>query len=537
MIERLKVKNVRLFNGKSWEFPLSPLTILCGTNNSGKSTLLQIVLLLRQSLGIEESYSGEEGRLRFVGSQVDLGDYYTFVSHNDYDREICIGLTTSGTMPASVVNRLRALNATEQEPCASGGEEGIAYSLVADFSFQVIPEREETTAEYGSVTWDGMEQGLVPSPKGFLKEAVYELRVSEDQLLGWRVVCSGVDEDGDPEFDIVIPEPYFESKERLCEIVADRESEEGHAKTRVILRGLLPSLILAKLLPGTGESDERADDNWVAGPLPFEIFNALEQLRRTLARVHYIGPLRAPVKRYYVTQPNVTPPLDPAGEFLPHILRDIGAYEAWYVPPGLGDEPKRVPLFVALNGWMQYIRTGEKSAGEIRHKEIASEITRALVEINIRSAVGEELHPLADSGFGYSQLLPIIIRGLLAARGSTIIVEQPELHLNPAIQVRAAEFLAAMTLAGKQVLVETHSEHIVNTLRVLSAEEHSGNLASMLEILYIDVEHGRPLIHRMSVQEDGTVPEWPRQFFGEAASLTGRLLRAQKRPSKQTGEG
>jgi predicted ATPase len=127
------------------------------------------------------------------------------------------------------------------------------------------------------------------------------------------------------------------------------------------------------------------------------------------------------------------------------------------------------------------------------------------------------------------------VGGLLADPGNTFIVEQPELHLNPSLQVRLAEFFISMVRAGKQVLVETHSEHIVNAIRVLTAEDESGFMSERSRIYFIDTSGAKPAVHELSVQKDGTVPEWPRYFFGEAVELTGRLLRAQKR-FRPTGE-
>ena len=85
----------------------------------------------------------------------------------------------------------------------------------------------------------------------------------------------------------------------------------------------------------------------------------------------------------------------------------------------------------------------------------------------------------------------------------------------------------SLTAASKCVLIETHSEHIVNAIRVLAAEDSTSQFARYCRILFLDTESGRPLIRRLEILADGTVPEWPRQFFGEALSLSARLLRAQ----------
>lgn len=95
--------------------------------------------------------------------------------------------------------------------------------------------------------------------------------------------------------------------------------------------------------------------------------------------------------------------------------------------------------------------------------------------------------------------------------------------------MRVAEFLVAMVRSGKQIIIETHSEHIVNMIRVLTAEDEDEELAERCGIFFLDAETQLPIVHDLSIKPDGTVPKWPYNFFGEAVSLTGRMLRAQDR--------
>jgi predicted ATPase len=152
----------------------------------------------------------------------------------------------------------------------------------------------------------------------------------------------------------------------------------------------------------------------------------------------------------------------------------------------------------------------------------------AFVELGIRTMSGTETHALADSGFGYSQLLPILVRGLMLPPGGILIVEQPELHLNPSLQVRLSDFLVALLSLSKQILIETHSEHIVNAIRAISAESEIPTPSHRCTVYYLDSKDGEPLLHKLNIKEDGSIPDWPQGFFGEAASLLGRIMRARK---------
>jgi predicted ATPase len=222
--------------------------------------------------------------------------------------------------------------------------------------------------------------------------------------------------------------------------------------------------------------------------------------------------------------------MDPAGEFLPDLLRDRAESKVINLRPG---ESKwtRETLDQALDFWLYYLRTGRSNPEKEEYgRELSLQtIQSVLIQLAVRTVAGTESYPLADSGFGYSQVLPILARGLMTSPGSTLIVEQPEVHLNPALQVRVADFLLAMARARKQILIETHSEHIVNAIRAGSAEDESGETATLCRILYLESTGMKPTVHELSVLPTGNVPEWPRTFFGEASSLAGRLLRAQRR--------
>ena len=539
MITAIELGNVRIFEGDDWQFRLSPLTVLCGTNSAGKSTILKILLLLRQTLGIREATGAGSSKLRFVGSQVDLGNFSSFVSHNQKYRDISIGLSLDGEMQAALIAQL-----------ASGDQIGEAqlplpelkseldydyapYSLRCLFSFGYpqgyfrSPSSDETK-ESVEETEEAEEPAGSGEAQPVLKRSDYDIISRGRKLLSWSVSLYHTDEKGNHYYRIKIPSSYLEQASGLQGIMAEAKDFYGNAEFPTFLRGLLPDRIVGK--SSETPIDESKENPWRTWPLPAHMERALRDLRRGLTKVQYLGPLRSPAKRYYTAQVDPDPVLDPAGEFLPYLLRDRGEMPVTNFRIG-DDQQRKETLLEALDYWLHYLRTGEaENAFQFGHEHELKlqNIQDMLVQLAVRSVGGRESHALADSGFGYSQVLPILARGLITSPGSTLIVEQPEVHLNPALQVRVTDFLVAMSRAGKQILVETHSEHIVNSVRVLSAEDLSGHISALSSILYIQATGGKPTIHELSVQPDGTVPEWPRHFFGEAASLTGRLLRAQK---------
>ncbi len=505
MITEIELENVRIFWGSGWHFSLPPLSVFCGTNNSGKSTILKTLLLLKQSQDIREHGAERQGRLGLVGQQVDLGNYSTLVSHNETHRDILIAITIADKMPFSSYKFLCLLNDENLSSTL------VSYRLKSRFLFGI------------SQTASNDEATMTSSPA--LKKAFYEISIDEKNLLSWEVVVSNSGIRNSPKYEMIIPKKFFDRVNgfKTTKVSEQKPSQETR-RFNTSLKGILPF----GLSPVTPDETQIIP---VEQPLPPIIREVTSDLDKALSDIHYLGPLRSPGKRHYVGTPNIDTD-DPTGESIPFLLKERAVYHStvWNCSPHQPSQPSEAILANALNFWLYYFRTGNEPPGLTDDTEIDVSVKSDLyVEVKIKSVTETQSYPLIDSGFGYSQVLPILVKGLLAKPGQTLVVEQPELHLNPALQVRLADFIVAMVRVGKQVLIETHSEHIVDAIRVLYVEDETGQLENQCRIFFIDTELGKPNVLPLDIQTDGTVPNWPQHFFGEAASLTGRLLRAQKK--------
>jgi predicted ATPase len=537
MITQIEIGNVRVFDGTDWQFPLSKISVFCGTNSAGKSTIFKCLLLLMQTQSATDTEPWS-GRLRLSGPIVDLGSYRSFVSHKDVSKDIVLGVGTAGIVESRLLTELRSqrsragVHSEERKPSEaySDGQESspeapypeilTAYTLKSTFTFGVVDDKGGDEVLKSS-----------PAPQAFLKHATFDLRTQDEPVLNWQI---SLDEAVEPEqrassaYCMKIPRDYFEASGDFALMDVPREGADSQATVRVKvrLRGLFPEALLAKSRTARHSNEPQ----WSSFPVPSLIRAVFLDLERELMDIHYLGPLRSPAKRFYLANLDGTPRMDAVGDFLPYILRDHGDLSVTYLAPPPSKELVSRPLKHALSEWIHYVRTGKpwNAASKESGKEIDFTTMRdVLLEFSLQS-FGGETHALADSGFGYSQLLPIVVRGLFAKEGNTIAIEQPEVHLNPALQVRLAEFLASLALAGKYVLIETHSEHIVNSLRVIAAEDSTGVLAAICRIFFLDTDLEVPQVRNLEVQKDGSVPEWPRAFMGEALSLSSRLLRAQR---------
>lgn len=134
MIRSLELENVRNFEGSGWTFPLLPLSVFCGANSAGKSTIFKALLLFLQS---QSSSSGPrfDGRLQFVGTYADLGDYTSFVSHRDPARDLGLAILISGWMPKPTFVKLQKLRNAQHLPVAvpTRREDPVEYQLHSSF--------------------------------------------------------------------------------------------------------------------------------------------------------------------------------------------------------------------------------------------------------------------------------------------------------------------------------------------------------------------------------------------------------------------
>ena len=148
------------------------------------------------------------------------------------------------------------------------------------------------------------------------------------------------------------------------------------------------------------------------------------------------------------------------------------------------------------------------------------------VEVSLAPPDGPAGLDLTSVGVGVSQLLPVLVMALAAEPGSVLLIEQPELHLHPAVQQRLGDFLLACAASGRQVIVETHSDHLVTRLRRRIAEDPEDGLLGTVSIVLAERVDGSTRFRPLATNRYGGLDDWPDGFFDEAAVDSRELLRA-----------
>ena len=122
-----------------------------------------------------------------------------------------------------------------------------------------------------------------------------------------------------------------------------------------------------------------------------------------------------------------------------------------------------------------------------------------------------------NAGFGISYALPIIVAALRAEVGGLLLVENPEAHLHPAGQSMIGSFLARVAADDVQILLETHSDHVLNGIRLAVADGRAELLPEQVVIHFFRAEDDEgPTVQSMGLRETGQLSAWPAGFFDQA---------------------
>ena len=180
--------------------------------------------------------------------------------------------------------------------------------------------------------------------------------------------------------------------------------------------------------------------------------------------------------------------------------------------------PQRFRLLAAVSSWLSFLGVAEGVTTTDRGK-IGHELQVSTIDV-------EKTHDLTNVGVGVSQVLPIVVMALLAGRGSLLIFEQPELHLHPKVQARLGDFFLAMSQLGKQCVVETHSEYLIERFRRRIAEDDEDQFSKLISVYFFEAVGGRTNVRKVDINEYGTILDWPPDFFDQAANETDRIIAA-----------
>jgi len=522
-MESIRLQNLRSLRDSSF-IRLAPITLLVGGNSSGKSTFLRALPLLRQS-----AETATTGPILWYGNYVDYGSFTESVSSFTNEKEI----TLSFRIP---------VNSTHERVGSSsslGWRRYPGYRIVAP---------ENTTCDVAiSIRGDGItNRNYVRSLELSLLNHVACLYFEEDASLS-RFVVNGEEVPRDAhkrievrpgiilprllvrrdDFDLIANEQLSSPSSlkaylfRESLVTCLRQFVHGNAKDMSIWSNAarLPlsdqnSMVhhiasLPNLRKGASDSIRRADSAspalsklirlLVASSVPAILNDCDIYISQFASRVHYAKPVRATAERYYRQQDLAVNEIDSDGRNVAMFLRSLSLEER-----------------TDFSNWLQ---------SELNIKVSAQEDTG---HVSLFVAEGGGEYNLADVGFGFSQLLPVVAHlwATQRSRGSIqpvpptcFAIEQPELHLHPRIQAQLVDvFIRAVKSARKQgidlrLIIETHSETMVNRIGSKIASSDLAPEDAMVVVFERKPTSPATEVSIASFDAQGALQNWPFGFF------------------------
>lgn len=413
---------LRLVNFKAWKdtgpISLKPVTMLLGTNSSGKSTLIQSLLLLKQTVQSPD----RTVHLNLGGDEIN--DLFNFGGFED------------------------VLNQATESP----RQFSIGFNFLREGDARVSTGQFDCT--YGQTS------------SGSVAIQTLDLRTSDRRFRAIRRDKGA--------FSVVVDEealPRFKGR--------------NFAPERSIA-------FSADAIAALNQDGPKVEDLSLA-------------IRRELEAVSYLGPLRRKPERDYPW--NKTKPGDVG-------IDGRSAIDALLASALLRSDEQNY-IVNGVSSWLAHMKVADslevRQQGRSNRYELI--VHRDGVACNLR-----------DVGIGVSQVLPVLVVAHFAPPGSTIMLEEPEIHLHPLAQSVLAELFVTISKQRKvQFIVETHSEHLFRRMQTLIAKQQVS--PSEAAMYFVERESKTTKLRELELDDFGRVKNWPVGFFGDALGETREQAR------------
>lgn len=526
LVKEIQMKNFRSLKDTGMQ-TLSPITILVGENSSGKSTFLRAFPLLKQS--ISKRTSGPILWAGDVDDYVDFGSFKETVT-NDKSKEITFGFKFNISDIELDYLYVPLEYYLEEKQKSKSCKHTVKYEM----TLKSIRSNDVVTGlslsiDTTEISFSLREKCLRTNGGYVYRESTKKKEVSNEpknRMNFGRVVARSrtfgfnLPDIGDllekvfsrfinPENDDFETFYFTQLAAEIGEKLAHSRSVSPLDETEI---GKYPDgyIEVHNSIVSTLQKTEHSELHEILKVFYFyRAFRIIDEyLFGYFRQVHYIAPVRATAERYYRLRNLAVDEVDYQGKNLAIFINSLSK--------------KRLDVF--------QIWTNEHFGFAVNVQKVGGHLS---LQIKLRDS-SQEIN-LSDTGFGYSQILPIITQlwelstqernrqqgyvRIAETLPLVIAIEQPELHLHPAIQAKLAKaFIASIDLARSngyelQLILETHSQTIVNYFgrAIAKGQLKSGDVS----LIFFEKKPGENIttVHKSYYDNDGFLNDWPYGFF------------------------
>jgi predicted ATPase len=435
MLDRLEVN--RFKSWKQLDIKLGNVTGIFGTNSSGKSSILQFLLMLKQTKNATDR--GIVLDLGSAGQLVNLGSYRDLIYAHDEESKLEWQIDWSLPDAYEILNPSGkrnevlfsgdnlSINSSVHQDAKGLSCDKLSYSL-GDNRFSIAPKKPAST---------------------------------EFQL--------------DAEVPSSTPFKFIRNQQRVWSL-------PGPQKTYLFPDQAKTYFQNSAFLSGLEVAYESMMDS-----------------------IFYLGPLRDYPKREYSWSGSSPADVGFKGE---QTIAAILSATARNEIRNRGNRTRYVPFQEIVAYWLKEL--GLIHSFKIEEIGKGANLYRVVVKRDENSP--DAL--LTDVGFGVSQVLPALVLLHYVPEYSTVIMEQPEIHLHPAVQSGLADVIMSVAMSRNlQIIVESHSEHILRRFQRRVAE--SKFAAAQLKLYFCRSENGKSHLEDLEIDLLGEIHNWPPNFFGD----------------------
>lgn len=477
MLKSIGLKNYKCFK-ELGKIEISPLTVLCGVNSSGKSSIINSLLLQKQSYE-DNSISNN---MKLNGEYVKCGRF------ND------ISFKRNGdTITLSVFYELEKVKQFNRNSKKQSKYDITAFKNLAKIYSVYNIERFQLSSSISLEQYNG-------------KKSVDD-NILYEQEISINVICSNGNSINS---SIKLKKLKNQINQYTVSLKNIPDGDTGKIIEHVELHDASCYFENFNLI-NAFSSNISPKGTHVSGLLA-NVYLIFKMNAMQFKNIHYLTPLRVYPQRNYILDYE-TEDVGLSGEFTPYIMHKYkGASIDGFLPPKndiISKSRNKYNFTTCVQDWMNYLNFGDYSLTN----------TLETIQLNIQD------YNVSNVGFGVSQVLPIIVSGLIKQENELLLLEQPEIHLHPTAQMCMADFLISMAVNNKGVIVETHSDHIIN--RIVRRMMENDKIKENVKIYFVEQDdNGISTIEDVVVDSVRGVLTDNQNFFTQFASETEKIVRA-----------